>query len=110
MRLEDVARVELGAKNEDVSVRLDGKPSVGLVIFQLPDANALDVADRIHAEDGRAGEELSRRADLRDPVRHHAVHARVHQRGVQVAARRDHPGGLRGAAVPAELALGRSSR
>ena len=31
-------------------MRLDGKPSVGFVIFQLPDANALDVADRIHAK------------------------------------------------------------
>ena len=29
-------------------MRLDGKASVGFVIFQLPDANALDLADRIH--------------------------------------------------------------
>ena len=47
-RLRDVARVELGAKNDDVSARLDGQPSVGLIIFQLPDANALEMADRIH--------------------------------------------------------------
>ncbi len=47
-RLRDVARVVLGAKNEDVSAKVDGMPSVGLIIFQLPDANALDLADRLH--------------------------------------------------------------
>ena len=50
MRLKDVARLELGAKNVDVSCMLDGKPSAGLAIFQLPDANALDLDDRITAK------------------------------------------------------------
>ncbi len=50
IRVRDVARVVLGAKNEDVQCRLDGKASVGVIIFQLPDANALEVADRIHAK------------------------------------------------------------
>ena len=40
-------RTELGAKNQDQSLTLDGKPSVGLAIFQLPGSNALDVADRV---------------------------------------------------------------
>ncbi|MBX7104235.1 MAG: multidrug efflux RND transporter permease subunit [Gemmataceae bacterium] len=44
LRLGDVARVTLGAKSEDVTCRLDGKTSVGMPVFQLPDANALDVA------------------------------------------------------------------
>ena len=44
IRLKDIARVELGSKSEDVICRLDGKVSVGLPVFQLPDANALDVA------------------------------------------------------------------
>ncbi len=47
-RIRDVARVVVGAKAEDVTMRLDDKPSVGFVIFQLPDANALDLADHIH--------------------------------------------------------------
>src|SRR5262249_53492008 len=42
-RLKDVARVELGAKSEDVATRLDGRDTVFLAIFQMPDANALDV-------------------------------------------------------------------
>ena len=44
VRLKDVARVELGAKSFDVSNLFDDKPTVGLAIFILPDANALDVA------------------------------------------------------------------
>ncbi len=47
--LRDVARTELGAKSQDQSLTLDGQPSVGLAIFQLPGSNALDVADRIKA-------------------------------------------------------------
>ncbi len=37
----DLGRVELSAKSHDVSNRFDGKPTVGLAIFQLADANAL---------------------------------------------------------------------
>lgn len=47
VRLRDVARLELGAKNQDQSCWLDGQPSVGLAIFQLPGSNALDTADRV---------------------------------------------------------------
>ncbi len=59
-RLKDVVRndytndkgvhlrgVELGAKNQDQSCTLDGKPSVGLAIFQLPGSNALKTAENI---------------------------------------------------------------
>src|SRR5438128_6840179 len=47
--LEDVARTELGARSQDQLARLDGKPSSGLGIFQLPGSNALDTGDRIKA-------------------------------------------------------------
>jgi multidrug efflux pump len=45
--LKDVADIKLGAKNEDQDCRLDGKPSIGMAIYQLPGSNALDVAERI---------------------------------------------------------------
>jgi multidrug efflux pump subunit AcrB len=48
--LKDVARIELGARNQDVTCQLDGKPSVGLAIYQLPGSNALQTADRIRAK------------------------------------------------------------
>jgi len=45
VRVGDVARVELGAQSYTSFGRYDGKPSVVMGIFQLPEANALDVAD-----------------------------------------------------------------
>ncbi|HWG47798.1 MAG TPA: multidrug efflux RND transporter permease subunit [Gemmataceae bacterium] len=49
LRLKDVARVELGAKNADVSVNFDGRDTIFLAVFQMPDANALDVHERVLA-------------------------------------------------------------
>jgi multidrug efflux pump len=46
-RVKDVGRVELGSKNQDVSIRFDGLDTVFLAIFQMPDANALDLRQRI---------------------------------------------------------------
>ena len=50
VRLRDVARIEMGAQNYNISCTLDGRPSVGLNIYQLPGTNALDVADRVRAK------------------------------------------------------------
>ena len=47
VRLRDVARVELGAQNYNQSCLFDGRPSVGLAVYQLPGTNALDVADAV---------------------------------------------------------------
>ena len=47
--IKDIGRVELGARSQDIANRFDGKPTVGLAIFQLPDANALKTADAIKA-------------------------------------------------------------
>ncbi|MCK9635861.1 MAG: multidrug efflux RND transporter permease subunit [Methylobacter tundripaludum] len=38
--LKDVARIELGAKDYNSGLLMDGEPSVGLAIFQLPGSNA----------------------------------------------------------------------
>jgi multidrug efflux pump len=48
--LKDVSRTELGARSQDQLLTLDGKPSIGLAIFQLPGSNALDTADRIKSK------------------------------------------------------------
>src|SRR5438874_552650 len=50
VRIRDVGRVELAAKNQDISNHLDGIACSSLAIYQLPDANALDTADRIRAK------------------------------------------------------------
>src|SRR5437588_10780 len=48
--LRDVGRTDLGAKSLDQLCRLDGRPAVGLGVFLLPGANALDTADRVKAK------------------------------------------------------------
>ena len=103
VRLRDVARVELGAQQYDQICHLDGKPSVGLAVFQLPGSNALQVADAIKAKMEELKQELSRRARIPDRLRHDAVHSRVGRRGVQDAARRGDPGRHRRAVLPAGL-------
>ncbi|MBX3413266.1 MAG: efflux RND transporter permease subunit [Pirellulales bacterium] len=50
VRVGDVGRVELGAQQYDQICRLDGQPSVGLAIFQLPGSNALQTAEAIKAK------------------------------------------------------------
>jgi multidrug efflux pump len=50
VRVKDIGRVELGAKNSDVNVVFDEKETVFLAVFQLPDANALDTYDRAVAK------------------------------------------------------------
>jgi multidrug efflux pump subunit AcrB len=45
VKIKDVARVELGAKSFDVSNRFDRKQTIGLAIFILSDANALEVSN-----------------------------------------------------------------
>ncbi|MBB5019613.1 hydrophobe/amphiphile efflux-1 (HAE1) family protein [Chitinivorax tropicus] len=47
IRLKDVARVELGAKDNDFIGRYNGKPAVLLGVFLQPGANAIDVADEV---------------------------------------------------------------
>lgn len=48
-RLREVARVELGGKSYDVTSRLNGAPAAAVAIYQLPGANALDVATQVRA-------------------------------------------------------------
>ena len=49
VKVRDVARVELGSKNQDVSNRFDNKPTIGLAIFLLTGANALETGDMVQA-------------------------------------------------------------
>ncbi len=49
VRLRDVARVELGARREEVDCRFDRFGSVILIVFQSPEANALRTRDQLFA-------------------------------------------------------------
>jgi hydrophobe/amphiphile efflux-1 (HAE1) family protein len=48
-RLRDVARIELAATDYSRSSRLNGKPVALLGVYQLPDANALEVSKKVRA-------------------------------------------------------------
>ena len=50
LRLKDIGRVELGAQTYTMTSKLNGKPNAGIAIYQLPEANALDVAQRVNAK------------------------------------------------------------
>lgn len=47
VRIRDVGRVELGSSNYSQLAKLNGKPAAAIGIFQLPGANALDVAKKV---------------------------------------------------------------
>jgi HAE1 family hydrophobic/amphiphilic exporter-1 len=47
IRLRDIARLELGSENYGVQARLNGAETAFLVIYQLPDANATEVAAQV---------------------------------------------------------------
>ncbi len=55
-RLGDIARVELGAQTYSQFFDYDGKPSGGIAIYQLPEANALNTADAVDAAMKRLSE------------------------------------------------------
>jgi multidrug efflux pump len=50
VRVRDVARVELGADDYQVSMRLNGKPATGLGVYLRPGGNALVTADEVRAK------------------------------------------------------------
>ena len=50
VRMRDIARVELAARDYSSNSYLDGKPAIGIGIFQRPGTNALDAADSIIAK------------------------------------------------------------
>jgi hydrophobe/amphiphile efflux-1 (HAE1) family protein len=44
LRIGDVARVEMGAQNEDTETRINGRSSVGVALYLAPAANAVQTA------------------------------------------------------------------
>ena len=50
LRLKDVARIELGAKSQELRSSYNGEPSVGIAIFQASGSNAMEVAKGVEAK------------------------------------------------------------
>jgi hydrophobe/amphiphile efflux-1 (HAE1) family protein len=49
LRVKDVARVDLGAENQDIEARLNSKPAVAIGIYLSPGANAVKTASLVRA-------------------------------------------------------------
>ncbi|MEO0498823.1 MAG: efflux RND transporter permease subunit, partial [Pseudomonadota bacterium] len=49
VRIRDVARVELGARDYNTNAKLDGKPALAMLFNQQPGSNALETAENILA-------------------------------------------------------------
>ncbi len=47
VRLQDVARIELGARDYNTTSYLNGKPAIGIGVYQRPGTNALQAADDV---------------------------------------------------------------
>ncbi|MGH0032130.1 MAG: efflux RND transporter permease subunit, partial [Myxococcota bacterium] len=54
--LRDVATIELGAQNYLINSRTDGQPTAVMSIYQLPDANGLEVARQVKETVARVAE------------------------------------------------------
>jgi len=50
VRIRDIGRVELGAKNADTASTLDGRETITIAIFQRPGSNAIATAERVRQE------------------------------------------------------------
>jgi HAE1 family hydrophobic/amphiphilic exporter-1 len=56
LRLKDIARIEMGAQSYSSTVLLDGKPGVGVAIYQTAGSNAHELIESIQAAIEKASE------------------------------------------------------
>ena len=77
MRLGDVARVELGARDYVTNSYLNGKPAVALGIFQRPGTNALGAAEAIIKKMNELKRDFPAGHRLPDRLQPDRVHRRV---------------------------------
>jgi multidrug efflux pump subunit AcrB len=50
VRIKDIGHAVLGARNQDSTSKVNGRPNGSIAIFALPDANAIATADRVKAK------------------------------------------------------------
>ncbi len=68
VRLEDVARVELGAQDYSTIARFDGKPATGMAVSLATGANALETAENVKAAIGRLSSNFPDDLEYKFPV------------------------------------------
>ncbi|WP_027776002.1 efflux RND transporter permease subunit [Paraburkholderia caledonica] len=58
VRIRDVGRTELGSSSYGQFFNLDGKPAAGIAIYQLPEANALEVGNAVKETMARLAKDM----------------------------------------------------
>ena len=110
LRIGDVARVEMGAQNEDNETRINGRPAVGVALYLAPDANAVATAAAVARTLARLSARFPPGPQGARRLRFDGVRERHHPRGAVDGGRGLHPGGDRRLPVPGQPARHRSSR
>jgi multidrug efflux pump subunit AcrB len=103
LRVKDVAETELGARSYTSFSRRAGQPATTLVIYQLPGANALDVAAKIRDFMDEAKKQLSPGPGVRGLLRQHPVRPGGPHRGGLHPVQGPGPGHAGGVHFPGEL-------
>ena len=76
LRVRDVARVDLGAENQDIEGRLNGQPAVAIGIYLSPGANAVKTAAAVTRQSGSFEPALPARPQIPGQLRHDDVRPR----------------------------------
>jgi multidrug efflux pump subunit AcrB len=100
LRIRDVARVELGAQNQDTDSRLNGNPAVTMAIYLAPGANAVDTSARVNAALDKLGERFP---DSMKKIIFYDSSTFVSDRGDQNAGRGIRAGGRCGISVSGQF-------
>jgi multidrug efflux pump len=67
VRVRDVARVELGADDYQIALRLNGRPATGIGVYLRPGANALATADEVRAKMTQLAQSFPRDVEWKVP-------------------------------------------
>jgi multidrug efflux pump len=67
VRVRDVARVELGAEDYAISLRLNGRPATGLGVYLRPGGNAVTTAAEVRAKMAELAQSFPRDLEWRVP-------------------------------------------
>ena len=103
LRLRDVARMELAARNYSSYGRLNGAPATLMIINQSPGSNALEVIEGVRHVMERAKASFPAGTGLRHLVRQHDVHHQLHPGSDRDAVRSGRPGDPGGLSLPREF-------
>ena len=110
VRLQDVARIELGTQDYDINGRFNGEPAALVAIYQTPGLERAGGGRGRQESDGPAKDVVPGRPRLHGRARHHPHRHRGDPGDRRDAVHRDGAGDHRGVRLPAGVARHADSR